>query len=269
MDEAGLICARLLREGTLTRSSVPGIGLPEVRAEVERKLGAVGLMLATSAYSDHIGIRLSPDMTSDPAFDAASNLGLKADECALLVVLWAKLVMQKRTAADSHVVPGQSTLTVAGQTAAANTYTPYVKFETLVQEFGPMLGSRSHIQRLLGRLKGLDFVRTQRGERIVAGPLLELGLDGERMVAFIRKGVLAEMAERPADEEVKPESEGVDEKVIRVLRGKTEGVPLKEISVEIGENVDRIRKILKELEQSGEVRRIGEKRFTRYRLVED
>ena len=55
------------------------MAFPEIRGEVERRLGDVGLTLATSAYSEHVGLRLLPDVSADAAFDSASNLGLKAD----------------------------------------------------------------------------------------------------------------------------------------------------------------------------------------------
>ena len=44
------------------------------------------------------------------AFDAPTNLGLKSDACALIVILWARLVLQKRTAQASRQTPGQAEL---------------------------------------------------------------------------------------------------------------------------------------------------------------
>src|SRR3954463_61571 len=107
MDTATLLCARLLRAGAVTRAELPDLDFPEVRREVERRLAAVGLVLATSAYSEHVGIRLAAEVTGDSAFDAAPTRGLRADACALLVILGARLVLQKRTAADTRELPGQ------------------------------------------------------------------------------------------------------------------------------------------------------------------
>ncbi len=108
MNDSTFVCARLLREGAILRSGLPELDYPEVRAEVERRLEQVGLTLATSAYSEYVGLRLIPEVTAHSAFDAASNLGLNADHCALLVVLWSYLSLQKRTASDSREVPGQN-----------------------------------------------------------------------------------------------------------------------------------------------------------------
>src|SRR5262245_25966939 len=115
MDEATGICARLLREGTVPRAALPDLDFAEVRSEVERRLAAVGLVLATSAYSEHVGLRLAPEVTGE-SFDAASNLGLRSDACALLVILWARLVLQKRTAVETREVPGQASM-FAGEAA--------------------------------------------------------------------------------------------------------------------------------------------------------
>src|SRR5687767_1420665 len=122
MDDPQLICARLLREGAVERSALRGLDYPETRAEVERRLAGVGLVLATSAYSDHVGIRLSPEVTADAAFDAASNLNLKSDACALIVILWARLVLQKRTAVDTRDVPGQAELMPDAAAQKAETF---------------------------------------------------------------------------------------------------------------------------------------------------
>ncbi len=173
MDGATLICARLLRAGSLPRVELPDLDFPEIHQEVERRLQAVGLMLATSAYSEFVALRLSPDVTSHSAFDAASNLGLRADACALLVILWARLVLQKRMAPERREPPR-------------------VRLEALVNELRPVLGGRSRIRSLVTQLRRLDFL-AGRGEVIEAGPLLELGIDGERMTAFLRREVLARL----------------------------------------------------------------------------
>ena len=58
MDDTQILCARLLREGAVERKELHSLDFPEVRAEVERRLADVGLTLATSAYSEHVGLRL-------------------------------------------------------------------------------------------------------------------------------------------------------------------------------------------------------------------
>ncbi len=267
MEEAVRICARLLREGAVARAEIPALDSPDVRAEVERRLAAVGLILATSTYSEHIGLRLSPDVTGDAAFDAASNLGLGADACALLVVLWARLVLQKRTAADTREIPGQASLLVADRTAAARRFTPQVRLETLVREFGPVIGSRTHIKALVSRLRRLQFLGGQ-GETIEAGPLLELGVDGERMIAFIRRRVLAGLLEEKRDPSTRAvtEDDGVETQVLRVLERLGGSAVIRDLEQATGERRPRLREILRTLEAAGRVRRTGERASTRYHL---
>lgn len=267
MDEAALICAKLLRTGSLERSSVPSLDFPDVRADVGRRLAAVGLELATSAFSEHVGVRLSSEVTSDPAFDAASNLGLRADACALLVVIWAKLVLPKRTATETREVPGQALLLPDDQAQAARQYAPEIRVATLVREFGSIIGSKSHIERLLTQLRRLGFVKTLPGKRITAGPLMELGVDGERMIAFIRRKVLAEALKRAP--QVAEEEPDLETQVMRTLRELGGTARMSELAKATGEKPERLRPVLRELIEGELVRKEGERTETRYVLMED
>jgi hypothetical protein len=278
MDEATRICARLLREGSVPRAALPDLDFPEVRHEVEQRLQGVGLVLATSVYSDHVGIRLAPEVTADTAFDAASNLGLRSDACALLVILWARLVLQKRTAAETREVPGQSALFAREQAAAAREFRPRVRLEALVREFRPVLGGRSRIQSLVTQLRRLGFLAGH-GEQIEAGPLLELAIDGERMVAFLRREVLAKLLaerERPEPPEGGPgEAASAERDLLAGLGGRVlEALARLGGSAAMGglariteAPAARLRRILRDLEAAGRVRRTGERASARYHLA--
>jgi len=280
MDEATRICARLLREGSVPRAALPDLDFPEVRQEVERRLQRVGLVLATSVYSEHVGIRLAPEVTADSAFDAASNLGLRSDACALLVILWARLVLQKRTAAETREVPGQGALFAGGQAAAARGYRPRVRLEALVREFRPVLGGRSRIQSLVSQLRRLGFLAGH-GEQIEAGPLLELAIDGERMVAFLRREVLAKLlAEREApaaaaadgpDENDEDEERdllaGTGGRVLEALARLGGSAAMGDLARLTEAPASRLRRILRDLEAAGRVHRTGERASARYHLA--
>jgi hypothetical protein len=287
MNDATRICARLLREGSVPRAALPDLDFPDVRHEVERRLGGVGLVLATSVYSEHVGIRLSPEITGDTAFDAASNLGLRSDACALLVILWARLVLQKRTAAETRELPGQSALFTREQAAAARSFRPRVRLEALVREFRPVLGGRSRIQSLVTQLRRLGFLAGY-GEQIEAGPLLELAIDGERMVAFLRREVLAKLvaeregkaaADREPDREPdENDGEARDQRVLdalEVLSGRAvEALAQLGGSAAMGDlarltdaPASRLRRVLRGLEAAGRVRRTGERASARYHLI--
>jgi DNA-binding MarR family transcriptional regulator len=271
MDSPTLICARLLRAGAVPRAELPDLDFPEVRREVEHRLAAVGLTLATSAYSEHVGIRLSSEITADAAFDSASNLGLRADACALLVILWARLVLQKRTAADTRELPGQGALWTGEQASAARDYRPSVRLEALVREFRAVLGGRSRILSLVTQLRRLHFLAGH-GEVIEAGPLLELGIDGERMIGFIRREVLAQLvAEREGAASAKEEAgEEMSELAARALTALARlggTAAISELERATGEKRERLRPVLKSLAEAGRLYRSGERGSARYHLI--
>jgi hypothetical protein len=248
MTEAIRICARLLRAGAIPRVEVPGLGVPEVLQDVEGRLRGVGLVLATSPFSEHVGIRLAPEVAADPAFEAASNLGLRSDACALLVVLWVRLVLPRRQSSFQR---------------------PQVRLDFLARELRPLLGDRRRIRSLVAHLRRLNFL-TGEGEVIEAGPLLELGLDGERLVDFLRGGVLAGLLEdRTRSRKAREDDQGMAafaEQVLEVLRGLDGSAGMTELVRETGAPASRLRLALRALTHSGHVRRTGERRSTRYHL---
>jgi hypothetical protein len=206
MNEIERICARLIASSPLRRDELHELEHPQIRAEVETRLRSCGLSLATSAYSDHYGLRLLTEVADATVLDAPSNLGLNRDTCALLTVLWARLALQRRTAEDTQEAPtDQFSLLPQDRAERARTFTPSVRFETLAQEFGSRLGGRTRLRSLLGQLRRLGFITYHRLEDIQAGPLLELGIDGEQMIAFIRSRVLGELLSRAQSRSVDSE----------------------------------------------------------------
>lgn len=253
MDEATRICARLLREGSLSRAESPGLADPGVLREVERRLLAVGLELATSADSDHVALRLAPEVVAESSLDPASRLGLRAEACALLVILWARLVLQKRTADPVE--------------------RPRVRLETLVRDFQPVLGGRSRIRGLVQQLRRLRFLAGH-GEEIEAGPLLELAIDGERMMGFLRREVLAgllegrQLGEAPAADAAGGEPPGgIGGQVLGAIARLGGTAAMGDLSRLTDAPASRLRRVLRDLEATGWVRRTGERASARYHLA--
>lgn len=270
-DEVALTCARLLREGVVPRKDLAALDYPDTRAEIEHRLRQVGLMLATSAFSEFVGLRLGTEVASAPHFDSASNLGLNADACALLVILWARLVLQKRTAEERHEVPGQAALLPDDQREAARQFTPQVQVEAIVQEFGRVLGARSHIRTLIGKLRNLRFLGGQ-GETIEAGPLLELGVDGEQMISFIRRGVLSQLVEEKratANEANVDNTGGVLSAMLQVLRDRSAPMNINELADGTGQRKEVLRELLQVQIKAGRIQKLGDRRSTRYQLSLD
>lgn len=251
MNDAIRICTRLLRAGVVPRVDVPGLDVPQLLRDVERRLRTVGLVLATSSWSDYVGLRLAPEVAADPAFAAASNLGLRPDACALLVFLWVRLVLPEHQPAPHDT-------------------RPQVRLDFLARELRPLLGDRRRIRALVAQLRRLNFL-TGEGEVIEAGPLLELGIDGDRMIAFLRGGVLAGFLEdakrgRRAGEEAAGLA-AFSAQVLTVLRNLGGSAGMTELVHATGAPASRLRLALRSLAYSGAVRRTGERRSTRYHLT--
>jgi hypothetical protein len=194
MTDVERICALLIASGWVRRNDIRELEHPQTRSEVETRLRSCGLSLATSAYSDYYGLRLASDICDATVLDTPTNMDLGRDACALLTVLWARLALQRRTAGDTHDTPLiQSSLLPQQRAEQARAYNPSVRFETLAQEFGSNLGGRTRLRSLVSRLRRLGFITYHHLDDIQAGPLLELGIDGEKMIAFIRSRVLGEL----------------------------------------------------------------------------
>jgi hypothetical protein len=253
IDEATRICARLLREGSVVRAEMPALNDPGVLREVEERLRSVGLMLATSLSSGHVGLRLAPEVAADAGLDAASHLGLRAEACALLVILWVRLIFQR-------------------QVTAGAAEPPRVHLETLVRDFQPVLGGRSRIRSLVQELRRLRFLAGS-GEEIEAAPLLELALDGEQILSFLRRDVLAALREEPvraAGLGGLPAAKapgGLNGQVLATIERLGGTATMGDLSRLTNAPASRLRRILHELQNAGWVRRTGERAGTRYHLA--
>ena len=173
------------------------------RLELDRRLADVGLRLLDNPYAAHVGVALQPEL-AEPVFGAgreyaASNLGLTRDEVALLVILWALIVLPKRQRQVTRrelVDDGQTDLfggdkPVAHGDAVSGTLTE----ASLIADFGPRLGGRTKVRNfMLGKLARFGFIRRRNG-LVTEGPLLDLALDYRVMADRIIHGTLGEILE--------------------------------------------------------------------------
>ena len=173
------------------------------RLELDRRLADVGLRLLDNPYAAHVGVALQPEL-AEPVFGAgreyaASNLGLTRDEVALLVILWALIVLPKRQRQVTRrelVDDGQTDLfggdkPVAHGDAVSGTLTE----ASLIADFGPRLGGRTKVRNfMLGKLARLGFIERRNG-LVTEGPLLDLALDYRVMADRIIHGTLGEILE--------------------------------------------------------------------------
>ena len=171
------------------------------RLELDRRLADVGLRLLDNPYAAHVAVALADDM-HEPVFGAtreyaASNIGLTRDQIALLVIIWALIVLPKRERqvnrqklADDgqNDLFGKDTPLTHGEAVAGS-----LSEASLLADFAHVLGHKTYVQgKLLSRLAQLGFIE-RRGGLISEGPLLDLALDYRVMADRIIHGTLGEV----------------------------------------------------------------------------
>ena len=171
------------------------------RFELDRRLADVGLRLLDNPYAAHVGVALEPEL-AEPVFGAgreyaASNLGLTRDEIALLVIIWALIVLPKRERQVTRrelVDDGQTDLFGGDKPVAhGETVSGALTEASLIADFGPRLGGRTKVRNfMLGKLARLGFIERRNG-LITEGPLLDLALDYRVLADRIIHGTLGEV----------------------------------------------------------------------------
>ena len=172
------------------------------RLELDRRLADVGLRLLDNPAAAHVGVALQPEL-AEPVFGAgreyaASNMGLTRDEIALLVILWALIVLPKRERQVTRrelVDDGQTDLFGGADKPVAHgeTVSGTLTEASLIADFGPRLGGRTKVRNfMLGKLARLGFIERRNG-LISEGPLLDLALDYRVMADRIIHGTLGEV----------------------------------------------------------------------------
>lgn len=199
------------------------------RHELETRLATVGMKLLDNPFAAHVAVGLSEEML-DPVFGGrdyqASNMGLTRDEIALLVVIWALIILPKR---ERQL--GRRTLEDDGQDdmfgldkpiAHGDEVSGAISEASLLADFGVQLGGRTKVRNfVLGKLARLGFIERRNG-LIHEGPLLDVLLDYRVLADRIVNGTLADVlaaagrqlplleddeadADWPADVEAEPE----------------------------------------------------------------
>ncbi|MFT5429609.1 MAG: hypothetical protein ACI9OJ_000280 [Myxococcota bacterium] len=193
------ICAHLLIFPYLARDKYRDLMLDDdLRAEVASRLDGVGMQLAESFYSDHFAVKPVAEIEADIRFDWATNKRIPRSAVALLVVLWAKLVLPRRIARDHRVNPDEDNLDLFPDKKPPSDFVVKVAKDAVLAEYSDRFG-RSNLLRYIGQLKRLGFVKEDRAGRLFEGPLLDLLVDGQRLAEQINHGVLHEMLGRESE----------------------------------------------------------------------
>ncbi|MFT3736779.1 MAG: hypothetical protein QM776_17505 [Rhodocyclaceae bacterium] len=170
------------------------------RSELESKLAGVGLELLDNPFAEHIAVGLKIDV-HEAVFGGrdyqASTMGLTRDEVALLIVLWALIILPKRERQlgrrsreddGQNDMFGQEKPIVHGDEVSGA-----VSEASLLADFGTQLGGKTKIRNFaLGKLARLGFIE-RRGGYLLEGPLLDVLLDYRVLADRIINGTLADV----------------------------------------------------------------------------
>jgi len=204
-DDAQILIARLLTHQTLRRDDKMvkrALSDEQFRGEVDKRLLESGLKLLDNVYADHVTIALHRNV--EPKIFGAkdiwqnNNFGLTRDGVALLVVLWAQIILPKRERQETH------TTVVDDQTDMFDKDAPIpraedtsigISYTALLSDFGDKLGKKTRMDMNLGVLSKLGFIE-RRGDVILEGPLLDLMMDTDLLKERIINGALSDVFKR-------------------------------------------------------------------------
>lgn len=203
-DPAARLIARLLAQRYLPREDAEVRRLlvdSSFRDEVEQRLLTCGLRLLAQPFAAHVGIALTRD-TESAVFEQndtwqATNIGLPKDAVALLVILWALIILPKRERQLSGEAAQQDAQSEMFETVKltpqAHEASRGIAVNVLLEDYGKLLGSRVRIQQFaLPQLSRLGFIEL-RNKVIHEGPLLDLAFDYAEMAPRILQGALADL----------------------------------------------------------------------------
>ncbi|MDB5798708.1 MAG: hypothetical protein JWP36_2610 [Paucimonas sp.] len=201
-DEAQILIARLLAHQTLAREDKlvrRALSDELFRTELDTRLAACGLKLLDNVYADHVALALAREV-EPKVFGARevwqnNNLGLARDGVALLVVLWALIILPKRERQHAHQQAQQDQddmFDADKPMPRASVASVGVSYRALLADFGDKLGRKTRFDMNLGQLNKLGFIE-RRGDAIVEGPLLDLMMDTDLLRERVVDGALADI----------------------------------------------------------------------------
>lgn len=203
-DLAARLIARLLALRYLPRDDADVRRLlidASFRDEVETRLTASGLRLLAQPFAAHISVALAREQEAAvfEQHDAwqASNIGLPKDAVALLVILWALIILPKRErqlAGESTQADTQNELfETVKLTPSAHDTSRGIPENVLLEDYGKLLGGKARLQQFaLPQLSRLGFIE-RRNKIIFEGPLLDLAFDYAEFAPRILEGALSDL----------------------------------------------------------------------------
>ena len=197
------VVARLLAQRWLPKSDAEVRRLlidESFRQDIEHRLAAVGLRLLDNPFAAHVAVGLAAN-AENPVFgrgDAwlSNNAGLNRDGVALLILLWALIILPKRErqlSREATTDEGQTDLFGNQQaTPLRDDAARGVPENVLLEDYGKLLGGKARLQFLLPMLSRLGFIE-RRNKVLHEGPLLDLAFDYAELAPRILDGALADV----------------------------------------------------------------------------
>lgn len=174
------------------------------RQEIEANLAACGLRLLDHPFANHVAVALIREAEA-AVFDEgevwqASNIGLPRDAIALLVVLWALIILPKRERQlGREAADGQGDMFGNVVKAVGNDVSRGIAENVLLEDYGKLLGGKARISNFaLPQLARLGLIE-RKNKVIYEGPLLDLVFDYAEMAPRILQGALGDLIRAQAD----------------------------------------------------------------------
>lgn len=208
-DALSILCARLMahrfipRNDPLARRALVD---EDFRRSLDQRLADVGLVLLENPYAEYLAVglnhELQPFVFGEGDGWLNNNMNLPRDAVALLVVLWALIILPKRERQIARAEKEQE-----GQSDMFGAEKPLMQGEevsvgvpedALYADFRDKLGGKTRMNTNLGQLARLGFIE-RRNKMIAEGPLLDLMLDYASLAPRIIEGALGEVLKRRAE----------------------------------------------------------------------
>ncbi|MDP5008253.1 MAG: hypothetical protein NWQ13_04525 [Glaciimonas sp.] len=201
-DDAQILIARLMTHQTLKRDEklVKRALSDEIfRSDIDTRLAACGLKLLDNVYADYVTLALlrqvEPTIFGSKEVWQNNNFNLSRDGVALLVVLWAQIILPKRERQEAHQQAYQDQNDMFEKDKPmprAEATSIGISYQALLTDFGDKLGKKTRMDMNLGQLAKLGFIE-RRNDMINEGPLLDLMMDTDVLKERIINGALADV----------------------------------------------------------------------------
>lgn len=182
------------------------------RQDLDSRLRACGLKFCDNPYAGHVTLVLESDMEpfvlGEQEEWLSNTMNLDRGAIALLMVLWALIILPKRQRQIERKELGEAQEQAemfaddkpleTGRSVSAP-----VSRKALIADFGDKLGKATKIKMNLGALARLGFI-VQRQEEIFEGPLLDLVLDYHQLAGRVLDGALHDLLGRHLSEVLPP-----------------------------------------------------------------